>query len=370
MKRREIVKNLTLAGATAAVSTVTSKQVLSQNSVDSGNTANPLIEWRMATSWPENLTIVFGAAQDIAKRVSELTNNRFKITVYPAGGIAPPLEILDVVQAGTTECGHTAGYYYVSKNPAFAFTTVFPFGLNAYQQMTWLTSGGGLEKVRKLYADYNVINFFCCSTGAQMGGWFKKEVKTVADLKGLKMRIPGLGGKVFTKLGVEVQTLPPAEIVPALERGGVDAAEWVGPYEDQQLGIHKVAPYYYYPGWHEPGTTYELIVNLNAWNRLPKSYQQALETATMEVHLKSSANYDNANRLALQELIASGTKLVSYTPEILTAAQQAASQLYGEIAAENTIFKEIYSQWQSFSQKIYQWNRINELSLSNFLASK
>jgi TRAP-type mannitol/chloroaromatic compound transport system substrate-binding protein len=367
MKRRTILKNLPLAGATTAASVITSRQASSQSTT---NTANPIVEWRMATSWPENLTIVFGAAQDIAKRVSELTNDRFKIAVYPAGGIAPPLEILDVVQAGTTECGHTAGYYYVSKNPAFAFTTVLPFALNAYQQMTWLTAGGGLDLVRKLYADYNLINFLCCSTGAQMGGWFRKEVKTVADLKGLKMRIPGLGGKAFAKLGVEVQTLPPAEIVPSLERGGIDAAEWVGPYEDQQLGLNKVAPYYYYPGWHEPGTTYELIVNLNAWNRLPKSYQQALETATIEVQLTSLAAYDNANRLAVQELIKSGTKFVAYTPEILTAAQQATTELYEEIGAENAIFRDIYGQWQSFSQTIYRWNRLNELSFANFVAKK
>lgn len=364
MKRRELVKNLAIGGATTGAVAANSRTLLAQSPTQP---AQPRIEWRMATSWPESMDILFGTVKFFCDRVSELTNGRFTITPFPAGGIAPPLEILNVVQAGTIECGHTAAYYYVAKNPAFAFATVVPFGLNTYQHLAWMQSGGGLEITRKLYADFNTINFLIVNTGIQMGGWFKKEVKTVADLKGLKMRMPGLGGQVMKQLGVKSQNLPPAEIVPALERGGVDAAEWTNPYEDEKLGINKVAPFCYYPGWHEPGTNYELIINRNAWERLPKAYQEAIQSAAMEAHLLAIARYDAGNRSALQRLISSGTKFVPFSREILVAAQKATFELYEEKATESKSFKDVYMQWNDFRQKIYAWNRVNELSFAEFV---
>ncbi len=366
MKRRDAIKNIGLAGVTTTSMVATQKRTLSQT----GNTnTEPLIEWRMATSWPESLEIVYGSSQRVCRRGSELTNERFKITPFPAGGIAPPLEILDVVQTGKVECGHTAGYYYVDKNPALGFATAVPFGLDTYQHITWMQKGGGLELLRQVYADFNCVNFICCSTGNQMGGWFKKQVNTVADFKGLKMRMPGLGGKVMTSLGAETQNLPPDQIVAALEQNTIDAAEWVGPAEDEKLGLNKVASYYYYPGWHEPCTTYEIIVNKKSWDSLPLSYQQALEVATMEAHLLSIAEYDQANQEAITRLVEGGTKLVPFSQEILKSAQTKAFELYEQQASENPSFKEVYTQWKLFREQIFQWNKINELSLDDFLIS-
>lgn len=287
----------------------------------------------MATSWPESLDIVFGTAQLICDRVGELTGGNFSITAFPAGGIAPPLEILDTIQAGTAECGHTAGYYYTSKNPALAFATSVPFGLNPSQHLAWMYGAGGLELLREVYADYNAINFPAGSTGNQMGGWFKRKVPTLADLNGLKIRMPGLGGEVMKRLGAAAQTLPPEEISPALERNDIEAAEWVGPYEDEKLGLNKVAPFYYYPGWHEPGTTYELIVNRGSWDRLPKEYQQALQVAAAEAHMMMLSQYDAANREALERLLSSGTELTAYTGEVINGAQAASLELYEEFAS-------------------------------------
>jgi TRAP-type mannitol/chloroaromatic compound transport system substrate-binding protein len=322
----------------------------------------------MATSWPENLDIVFGAAKRICDRVSELTGGNFVITVFPAGGIAPPLEILDTIQAGTAECGHTAGYYYTSKNPAFAFATSVPFGLSPNQHLSWIYGAGGLDLMREVYADYNAINFPAGSTGNQMGGWFKRKVNTLADLNGLKIRMPGLGGEVMKRLGAVAQTLPPEEIPPALERNDIEAAEWVGPYEDEKLGLNKVAPFYYYPGWHEPGTTYELIVNRGSWDQLPKEYQQALQASAAEAHMMMLSQYDAANREALERLLSSGTELTAYTPEVINAAQVAALELYEGFASQDTSFRRIYDNWKSFRQSIYQWNRVNEQSLGEFIS--
>ncbi|GAB4383755.1 MAG: TRAP transporter substrate-binding protein [Elainellaceae cyanobacterium] len=319
----------------------------------------------MATSWPESLDIVFGTAQLICDRVRELTNGNFTITSFPAGGIAPPLEILDTVQAGSAECGHTAGYYYTAKNPAFAFATSVPFGLSPSQHMAWLYGAGGLELTREIYADFNAINFPAGSTGNQMGGWFKRKVATLADLRGLKMRMPGLGGEVIQRLGVQVQNLPPNEILAALERDDIDAAEWVGPYEDEKLGLNQSAPYYYYPGWHEPGTTYELIVNQTVWNQLPPGYQQALQTAASEAHLMMLSRYEAVNREALQRLVSSGTELTAYSDEIIGGAQKAAVDLYEEFASQEPSFRKLYQHWDAFRKGIYQWNRVNEQSFTS-----
>ncbi|GAB4383750.1 MAG: TRAP transporter substrate-binding protein [Elainellaceae cyanobacterium] len=319
----------------------------------------------MATSWPESLDIIFGTAQQICDRVRELTNGNFSITAFPAGGIAPPLEILDTVQTNTVECGHTLGYYYIAKNPAFAFTSGVPFGLTARQHMAWMQSGG-LELTRAVYADFNAINFPAGSTGTQMGGWFKRKVQSLDDLKSLKMRIPSLGGEVMKRLGVQVQTLPPSEILTALERNDIDAAEWSTPYDDEKLGLSKIAKYYYYPGWQEPGTTFELIVNQSAWEQLPTEYQQMLQLAASECQATTLAQYDSLNREALQRLVSNGTELTPYSGEILAAAQKAAFDMYEELANQNADFRSIYEQWTAFRNSIYQWDRVGEQSFTNF----
>ena len=365
MKRRNLLNNAAIAAATG-----TTLIACNQTGTSPGVQADslPNIKWQMVTSWPKSLDTIFGGAQTVCDRVSAMTGGRFTITPYAAGEIVPGLEVLDAVQNGTVECGHTASYYYVGKSPALAFGTAMPFGLNAQQQNAWFYHGGGLETMHELYADFNIINFPAGNTGVQMGGWFKNDVKSLQDLKGLKMRIPGLGGKVMSRLGVNVQVLPGGEIYLALERGALDAAEWVGPYDDEKLGLNKAAPYYYYPGWWEPGATLEVQVNKTKWEQLPVEYQEIFKTAAMEANLNMLSKYDALNRESLKKILASGTKLTPYSPEILVAARKAAFDFYEESASQDATFKKVYEQWNQFRTSVSDWNKINEFSYSNFIS--
>ncbi|SAY38349.1 TRAP transporter solute receptor, unknown substrate 6 [Candidatus Synechococcus spongiarum] len=323
----------------------------------------PRLRWRMATSWPESLDTLYGGVVTFAARVGELSDGRFEITPYAAGELVPALQVLDAVQSGSVECGHTASYYYIGKNTALAFGTTLPFGFTAQQQNSWLYEGGGNEAMDRLFADFGVLGFPAGNTGPQMGGWFKRQVKTVADLQGLKMRIPGLGGKVMASLGVNVQALPGSEIFLALERGAIDAAEWVGPYDDEKLGLWKAAQYYYYPGWWEPGPSGHVLINQSAWEKLPITYQHVLRTAANEVNLKMLARYDQRNGSALKRLVAGGTTLVSYGKPILEAAEKASLEIYEDQAAKNQDFRQIYELWSRFREEISSWSRINQLTL-------
>ena len=373
MKRREILGKGAIAtrGAIAAATatTVAACGTRSGTGGSAGVQTGQRVRWRMVTSWPRALGI-FNGAEMIAQRVKEMTNERFNIQTFAGGQLVPPLQILDAVQKGTVQCGHTASYFYIGKSSALAFATSVPFGLNAQQQNAWLYHGGGLETMQKLYADkFNIINFPAGNSGAQMGGWFKKEIKSANDLKGLTMRIPGLGGQVMSRLGVNAQVLPGGEIFLALERGAIDAAEWVGPYDDEKLGLHKAASFYYYPGWWEPGSTFELLVNLKEWQKLPKEYQEVLKTATDEANVRMLSQYDAQNGEALTKLVAGGTKLIPYSQDILQAAQKASFDLLDENADKDATFKQVYEQWKTFREKIYKWNRVNELSFANFVTS-
>lgn len=327
----------------------------------------PIVAWQMATSWPQSLDTIFGGAQSLGDRVSAMTNGRFTIEPYAAGELVPALEVLDAVESGTVACGHSASYYYVGKNPALAFGATVPFGLNAQQQNAWYYQGGGLEAMHKLYSDFNAISFPAGNTGVQMGGWFNKQIQTAADLKGLKMRIPGLGGQVMSRLGVNAQSLPGGEVFVALERGAIDAAEWVGPYDDEKLGLQNAADFYYYPGWWEPGPTLDLTINLDEWNRLPGEYQAVLQAAAYEVNITMLAKYDALNGAALQRLVAGGTQLVAYSPEIMAAAQRESFALFEESASKEATFKAIYDQWKPFRDSLYGWNKINEAGFSGFV---
>jgi TRAP-type mannitol/chloroaromatic compound transport system substrate-binding protein len=264
------------------------------------------------------------------------------------------------------ECGHTASYYYIGKNPALAFGTAVPFGLNAQQQNAWLSDGGGLEAINRLYADFGVISVPAGNTGAQMGGWFKRKLEGPASLRGLKMRIPGLGGKVMAALGVNVQVLPGGEIFLALDRGAIDAAEWTGPYDDEKLGLSRAARYYYYPGWWEPGPTLTALVNLRAWRRLPGEYQAMVATACQEANLEMLSRYDARNAVALQRLLRGGTQLEYYGDGILKAAREASFQLYADTAARDAGFRQIFEEWQRFRRDVFAWNRVNEFSYARF----
>ena len=360
-RRRFIARTTTAAATTTALGACVRVQTNNAQQAD----ALPKVRWRMATSWPKALGI-FGGAETFSKRVQEMSNGRFIITPFVAGELVPGLQVLDAVQAGTVECGHTASYYYIGKNAALAFATSVPFGLTAQQQNAWLYHGGGLEAMQKLYADFNVINFPAGNSGAQMGGWFKREIKSVADLNGLKMRIPGLGGQVMSRLGVNVQVLPGGEIYLALDRGAIDAAEWVGPYDDEKLGLNKAAKFYYYPGWWEPGPTWEVLVNRAAWDKLPKEYQEILKSAATDANMDNLAQYNALNGAALERLVKGGTRLTPYTKEIMQAAQKATTDLLSENAAKDATFKQIYQQWSAFRTQVYRWNEINELSFTSF----
>jgi TRAP-type mannitol/chloroaromatic compound transport system substrate-binding protein len=332
----------------------------------------PTLSWDMATSWPTSLDTIFGGAQTFAAAVEAMTNGKFKINPRAAGEIAKGTEVLDVVSQGAVPIGHTASYYYVGKSPITAFGTALPFGLNAQQQNAWLFEGGGLAKLQEIYAaKFGVIQFPAGNTGTQMGGWFRKEISSVQDLQGLKMRIPGLGGQVMAKLGVTVQTLAGGEIFQALQTGAVDAAEWVGPYDDEKLGFNKVAEFYYYPGWWEPGPTLEVEVNLNKWKELPKEYQEIIKAASYTANVTMLARYDAKNNAALKSLIADGkTKLKPYSTEIMAAAEEQSFKLYDEFAAKDADFKALYEPWKEFRTGVYEWNKINEAGFSNYIYTK
>jgi TRAP-type mannitol/chloroaromatic compound transport system substrate-binding protein len=374
MKRRAIVNRLSQSAIAATGVAIIGGCQKAQNKTATAQTDTsnlPTIKWQMATSWPLSLETIFGGAQVLAERVKVLTNGKFIIEPRAAGEIAPGLEVLNVVSQGAVQAGHTAAYYYIGKSPALAFGTSVPFGLNAQQQNAWLYEGGGLTKLREIYASkFNVIQFPAGNTGTQMGGWFRNEVKTLNDLKGLKMRIPGLGGQVMAKLGVTVQTLPGGEIFQALQTGAIDAAEWVGPYDDEKLGLNKVAKFYYYPGWWEPGPTLEVQVNLDELKKLTPQYQAALETAAFQSNTTMLARYDTRNSESLEKLLKTGTQLRAYSQEILEAAEKASFALYNEFAAKDADFKAVYEQWKPFRDRIYAWNNLNEGSFVRYAYGK
>src|SRR5438094_383667 len=328
MKRRSFLKKAAAGATLGAIAAPAIAQ------------SQPAIQWRMAASWPKSLDTLYGGAELICKRVGEATGGKFNIKLFAAGEIVGGLQVMDAVQAGTVECGHTAAYYYFGKDQTFAFGTAIPFGLNARQQYAWYYHGGGLELMRDFYKDYGIVNHLAGNTGCQMGGWFRKPIKSVSDLKGLKFRIGGTGGTVLSRLGVVPEQIAGGDIYPALEKGTIDAAEWVGPYDDEKLGFYKVAKHYYYPGWWEPCSMYHVMVNLQKWESLPKAYQEAIISAAREANLDMVAEYDAKNRLALVRLKNNGVQLHKFSDDIMQGSYKAATSLYDEEAAKNAKFKQ------------------------------
>ena len=359
MKRREFLKSAGLG--TAAGATLLAAQAQAQTG------GLPTVNWRMACSWPKSLDTLFGGAELIGKRVAAATGGKFTIKVFAAGEIVGGLQVLDAVQNGTVECGHTATYYYFGKDPTFALSCAIPFGMNARQQNAWMYHGGGLELMREFYKDYNCLNIPAGNTGTQMGGWFRKPINKVSDLKGLKMRIGGTGGLPLQKLGVVPQQIAGGDIYPALEKGTIDAAEWVGPYDDEKLGFYKVAKYYYYPGWWEGGPELDLLVNLKAWEALPAEYKAILEAACAEANVWMMAKYDAVNPDALKRLIAGGVKLQPFSNEIMAACYKATTEVYDGFAATNPRFKKVYEPWKKFRADEIQWFAVAESRFDNFM---
>ena len=332
--------------------------------------SQPEVKWRLAASWPKSLDTIYGGAEYLAKRVAEMTDNKFQIRTFAGGEIVPALQVLDAVQNNTVEMGHTASYYYVGKDPTFGLDCTIPFGLNARQMNAWMTHGGGLQLLRDFFKDYNVYNLPAGNTGAQMGGWWRKEIKIVDDLKGIKFRIgSGTAGAILAKLGVVPQTIPGGDIYPALEKGTIDAAEWVGPYDDEKLGFYKVAKFYYTPGWWEGQAQLSAYINLGEWQKLPKSYQAILTAACADAGAWMVGKYDTDNVAAMRRLIANGAQLRSFSKEILDACYKGAQEIYAEYSANNPKWKAIYEPWKKFLEDEHQWFRVVEQQFDNYMLS-
>ena len=325
------------------------------------------VKWRITSSFPKSLDTIYGGAEVLARRVKAITGGKFDIQVFAPGEIAPGGQALDVVQNGTVECCHTCSYYFVGKDKAFAFGTAVPFGLNNRQQNAWVYNGGGQKLLDEFYSNYNVVSFLGGNTGTQMGGWFRKEIKTLADCKGIKMRIAGLGGTIQAALGMVPQQIPGGDIYPALEKGTIDAAEWVGPYDDEKLGFYKVAKNYYFPGWWEPGPSIHFFVNKEAWAKLPAEYKEAFQAAAYEANVTMMAEYDDRNPAALRRLIQNGVQLRSFSPEILDAAYKASVAFYADESGKNPAFKKMYDAMLAYQKTQNQWFSVAELRMDQFL---
>ncbi len=368
MERRQFLKLASMGalGATALAACTTGDSDLDDAAQDE---TLPELEWEVATSWPTSLDTIYGGATRFAERVSAMTGGKFMVTAQPAGEVVPALEILQNVESGAIKAGHTASYYYVGLDPTTAFGTALPFGLTARQQNAWLYEGGGLELMQDFYADrFNAIQFPAGNTGVQMGGWFNKEINSTADLQGLVMRIPGLGGQVMTKLGATVQVLPGGEIFQALQTGAIDATEWVGPYDDTVMGFQTVTQFYYHPGWWEPGPSLEVQIPLPEWNALPSIYQEIVKSAAYEANTTMMASYDAKNPGALQEILASTDITVLPFPEdVMEAAEEAAFEIYADNSASNADFKSIFDHWSAFRGPIQEWHGLAETSFLSYV---
>ncbi|MEJ1159477.1 TRAP transporter substrate-binding protein [Prosthecomicrobium sp. N25] len=356
MKRRQFLKTAAVAGAG---SVALAAPAIAQS--------NPQIKWRMTSSFPKSLDTIFGAAELFSKAVSEATDGAFQVQVFAAGELVPGLQAADAVTNRTVEMAHSAAYYYVGKDPTFALGTAAPFLLNSRMQNAWRYYGGGNELMNEFYAKSNFIGLPGGNTGAQMGGWFRREIKSVADLSGLKMRIAGFAGQVLAKLGGIPQQIAGGDIYPALEKGTIDAAEWVGPYDDEKLGFAKVAPYYYYPGWWEGGAMLEFFINQAAWAELPKHYQSLVTTAAAMANVYMQAKYDAGNAGAIKRLAANGAQLRPFSNEIMEACFKVSNEIYAETSAKNPSFKKIYDSQVAFRADQYLWFQISEYTYDTFM---
>ena len=355
MKRRDFLK----VSAVGAAATAIASPAIAQSS--------PEIKWRLTSSFPKSLDTIYGGAEQVSKYVAEMTDNKFQIQVFAAGEVVPGLQALDATANGTVEMSHTVSYYYVGKDPTFAIFASVPFGLNARQQNSWWFQGGGMELGNEFFKKHGVIGFPTGNTGTQMGGWFRKEIKTTADLSGLKMRIGGIAGQVLQKVGVVPQQIAGGDIYPALEKGTIDAAEWVGPYDDEKLGFQKVAKFYYYPGFWEGGPMVHSFINLDKWNALPKTYQAILASATAQANTWMNARYDMQNPAALKRLVAGGTQLRPFSNEVLDACLKATNELWAETSSKNADFKKVIDSMQAYRSDQYLWWQVAEYTYDSFM---
>ncbi len=356
VNRRKFLKGAAVA---SAASTAVAAPSIAQSM--------PEVKWRQTASWPKSLDTLYGAAEEIAKRVAALTDGKFQIQTFAAGEIVPALQVLDAVQNGQVECGHTALYYYFGKDDAFVFGSALPFGMNTRIQNAWLLHGGGTDLLNEFLTEYKCHFIPASNTNCQMGGWFRKEINKADDLKGLKFRLGGFAGKIMQRVGVVPQQIAGGDIYPALEKGTIDGAEWVGPYDDEKLGFYKVAKFYHYPGWWEPNSTGGFIANKEKWDALPKQYKEALTSACLEVNNWGGAKYDAVNPAALKRLVGGGAVLRPFSPEVMDHCYKAAQELYAELAAKNPKFKKIYDSYTAFMADGYLWHQVADYTMDSYM---
>jgi TRAP-type mannitol/chloroaromatic compound transport system substrate-binding protein len=357
MDRRSVIKHAGIAGILAAGAAPAAH-------------AQATIRWRLASSFPRSLDTLFGAEETFARKVNEMSGGKFTVSTHAAGELMPAFGVVDALQNGTVEMAHTAAYYFFGKDEAFTLSCSIPFGLNSRQMTAWMYEGNGLKLTREFYKNYNIINFPGGNTGTQMGGWYRKEIKSVADLKGLKFRVGGFAGKVLERMGVVPQNIPAGEIYQSLEKGTLDAAEWIGPYDDLKLGLNKVAPYYYYPAWWEGGPQLEFFINTKAYEALPKEYQSIVDTAAAYAHQEVQAKYDARNPTALKQLVATKTKVLPFSKDIMDRAFKESMGLYEELRAKNPHWKKIYDDFAAFRKEQNQWFRFTEARFDSFMQAQ
>ena len=357
MERRSFVRGAGIAGVLAA-------------GVAPAVHAQAAIRWRLTSSFPKALDTLFGVNDVFAAKVKAMSGGKFEITTHAPGELVPAFGTVDALQNGTVEAANTAPYYYFGKDETFALGCAIPFGLNSRQMTAWMFEGNGLKLMREFYANYNIINFPMGNTGAQMGGWFRKEIKSLKDFKGLKFRCGGFAGKVVERIGGTPQNIPGGEIYQALEKGTIDAAEWVGPYDDLKLGFAKVAKNYAYPGWWEGGPQLDLHINTKAWEALSAENKAIVESAAAYAHVDMQAKYDGKNAAALKQLVAQGAKLFPFPKDLMDAAFKEATALYDEIGNKNPNWKKVYADYSAFRREANLWFRFTESRFDSFMQSQ
>ncbi len=366
MKRRDFVKQLgagaLVAGTVAAAGCSGQQQVEKDSTRGSAKTYH----WKIVTTWPKNFPGMGTAVNKLVALIDEMSGGRLKIKVYGAGELVPAFEVFDAVSSGTAEMGHGAAYYWKGKSEAAQFFSTVPFGLTAQEMNAWLYYGGGMELWQELYQPFGLIPVAAGNTGVQMGGWFNKEINSPADLKGLKMRIPGLGGEVLRRLGGTPVNLPGGEIFTSLQSGTIDATEWVGPYNDLAFGLHKAARYYYYPGWHEPGTTLECIINQQAFAGLPGDLQAIVTNACKAINIDLLSEFTARNNTALYQLLMDHkVALRSFPENVLKELRRVADKVVAELADRDPMAEKIFTSFRTFQKQAMAWNNISERAYLN-----
>jgi TRAP-type mannitol/chloroaromatic compound transport system substrate-binding protein len=360
IKRRDFLKKasiVTFAGTSSFLLACSDEEGKGGPAIHS----NKKYEWKMVTAWPPHFPILGEGADNLAKQIEEMSGGRLKIHVYGGGELVPPLESFDAVSQGVAEMSHAASYYWAGKSPAAQFFSTIPFGMNTLQANSWLYYGGGLDLWKEVYNDFNLIPFPSGNSGGQMGGWFNKEINSIADVKGLKMRLPGLGGKVITKAGGSAVLSAGGEIYTNLERGVIDATDWIGPYHDYLLGLHQIAKYYYYPGWQEPTAVIELAVNKDAYNNLPKDLQLIIQTAAQAANVKMVSDFETKNVEYYKKLREETDVQFRKFPEsVLKTFKKNALEVINEVTSSDPMSKKVYESYKKFQIGISEWTGLAE----------